>query len=159
VEKRLDSVEVPEWLDLSGFLEPPSAPAAKRRRVAPARESDEKAARDADSSATELSGAEDEEGEEDEDEDAASPRSRRRPEPKLYALRAVVRHVGARAEAGHYVADVRDTESELWTRFDDDLVTAVDGQRVLGGEARSQAYLLLYERMPAPTPSPPPPPK
>ena len=61
-----------------------------------------------------------------------------------YTLTAVVCHMGASLNNGHYVADVR-TQTGGWLRCDDSLVDDISQRRVLEGDADT-AYLLFYTR-------------
>jgi hypothetical protein len=58
-----------------------------------------------------------------------------------YRLCAVVEHVGASPEGGHYLCYARRFDGK-WVRFDDSDVTELTG----GAYLRAQAYLLLYNQ-------------
>jgi len=66
--------------------------------------------------------------------------------PALYDLRAVVCHVGAAMNRGHYTADARGPGGE-WERHNDERVTALaEHDTVLSSAAKqSEAYILVYE--------------
>jgi len=43
--------------------------------------------------------------------------------PYIYDLVAVLRHKGTSAYHGHYIADIKDRETNTWWHFDDENVT------------------------------------
>ena len=61
-----------------------------------------------------------------------------------YSLAAVVRHLGASASSGHYLADVLYEPSATWMRCNDEIVTEISIDKVLS--ERDNAYLLVYCR-------------
>ncbi|KAI5016826.1 hypothetical protein ZWY2020_037204 [Hordeum vulgare] len=65
----------------------------------------------------------------------------------MYDLIALVTHEGPSANAGHYVALVKEDENE-WIEFDDAIKTALDKDEVLkftGGGNFQMAYICLYK--------------
>ena len=64
-------------------------------------------------------------------------------------MSAVLTHVGRSADAGHYMAWVRDEkDASKWWKFDDDQVTEVkeeDVAKLVGGGDWHMAYLLIYK--------------
>ncbi|KAJ3161410.1 Ubiquitin carboxyl-terminal hydrolase 29 [Geranomyces michiganensis] len=59
-----------------------------------------------------------------------------------YRLRSIVSHLGNKPFRGHYVADVYDDNTELWTCFDDTNVTK--GQRNVEQKRDRTVYLVAY---------------
>jgi ubiquitin C-terminal hydrolase len=64
-----------------------------------------------------------------------------------YRLKAIVHHLGQRAGSGHYVADVKVGDSNLWDHCDDSFVSRIDESAVLHGSNKASAYLLYYEQV------------
>ncbi|CAG8541553.1 1495_t:CDS:10 [Paraglomus occultum] len=65
----------------------------------------------------------------------------------LYELGAVLTHRGRLADSGHYMAWVRQEDSDNWIKYDDDKVQAVTEEEILkldGGGDWHIAYILLY---------------
>lgn len=66
----------------------------------------------------------------------------------MYELFGVVTHKGRDADSGHYIGWVRQDEgSDLWWKYDDDIVTEVDTAEILalkGGGDWHTAYLNFY---------------
>ncbi|CAG8552173.1 2816_t:CDS:10 [Paraglomus brasilianum] len=65
----------------------------------------------------------------------------------LYELGAVLTHRGRLADSGHYLAWVRQEDSDNWIKYDDDKVQAVTEEDILkldGGGDWHIAYILLY---------------
>jgi ubiquitin carboxyl-terminal hydrolase 14 len=69
----------------------------------------------------------------------------------LYDLVGIIAHQGASAESGHYQAFIKD-EADLtgsrWYRFNDDVVTIIDREKILalaGGSEGDSALVLLYK--------------
>lgn len=66
----------------------------------------------------------------------------------VYELVGVIGHKGASADSGHYQSFIRDTDDvDRWYRFDDDKVSVIDRERVMGlagGSEGDSALLLLY---------------
>jgi len=60
----------------------------------------------------------------------------------VYQLHAVVKHLGATPQGGHYVCDIFHKRTGKWLHCDDDRITVMDEARVLGSP---NAYLLFYE--------------
>ena len=69
----------------------------------------------------------------------------RRGAPAVYDLFATTDHLGARGEAGHYVAHRKDAAG--WRRFDDATHAPINADRLQGGGA----YVLWYRRRDAQT--------
>ena len=68
--------------------------------------------------------------------------------PFLYDAYAVMRHLGASGNGGHYISLVRDAARGCWRKFDDEKATDFD-PRALKPEQRlqnEQAYLVFYGR-------------
>lgn len=68
--------------------------------------------------------------------------------PFLYDAYAVMRHLGASGNGGHYISLVRDAARNCWRKFDDEKATDFD-PRALKPEQRlqnEQAYLVFYGR-------------
>ncbi|KAL8731721.1 MAG: hypothetical protein Q9181_004189 [Wetmoreana brouardii] len=68
--------------------------------------------------------------------------------PFLYDCYAVMRHLGASGNGGHYISLVRDAARGCWRKFDDDRVSDFDPGK-LKPEQRlqnEQAYLVFYGR-------------
>ena len=68
--------------------------------------------------------------------------------PFLYDAYAVMRHLGASGNGGHYISLVRDAVRNCWRKFDDEKATDFD-PRGLKPEQRlqnEQAYLVFYGR-------------
>ncbi|KAJ3089887.1 Ubiquitin carboxyl-terminal hydrolase 14 [Quaeritorhiza haematococci] len=67
----------------------------------------------------------------------------------LYDLVAVLTHVGRAADSGHYIAWVKNPESEdEWWKYDDDKVSPVKTEEISkleGGGDWHTAYILLYK--------------
>lgn len=67
----------------------------------------------------------------------------------LYSLSAVITHKGATADAGHYQCFVKnDKVPDQWFKFNDDVVTIVDQDRIetlSGGGESDSALILLYK--------------
>ena len=42
-----------------------------------------------------------------------------------HVLRSVIHHKGTTTSSGHYITDVYDKKSDVWTRYDDSLVMEV----------------------------------
>lgn len=69
----------------------------------------------------------------------------------LYDLRGIIAHQGASADAGHYQAfikDESDVSGERWYKFNDDIVTVVNKDKILalaGGSEGDSALILLYK--------------
>ncbi len=67
----------------------------------------------------------------------------------MYELCAVLTHQGRAADAGHYVAWVKD-KGASWFKYDDDKVsvhTEEDVKKLSGGGDWHMAYLLQYRRV------------
>ncbi|KAJ3147948.1 Ubiquitin carboxyl-terminal hydrolase 26 [Geranomyces variabilis] len=62
--------------------------------------------------------------------------------PGRYHLRSIVSHLGNKPFRGHYVADVYDAATKLWTCFDDTNVTK--GQHNIEQKRDRTVYLLAY---------------
>lgn len=70
-------------------------------------------------------------------------------ETGLYELFGIVTHKGRSADSGHYMAYVRQSNSNSWWLFDDDKVSETTSEEVLklkGGGDRDMAYLCFYRR-------------
>ncbi|KAL8719388.1 MAG: hypothetical protein Q9225_003593 [Loekoesia sp. 1 TL-2023] len=68
--------------------------------------------------------------------------------PFLYDAYAVMRHLGASGNGGHYISLVRDAARGCWRKFDDDKVTDFDPNRLKSDQRlqNEQAYLVFYGR-------------
>ena len=66
----------------------------------------------------------------------------------MYELFGIVTHKGRDADSGHYIGWVRQAEeSDMWWKFDDDVVSEVHTQEILnlrGGGDWHTAYLNFY---------------
>lgn len=70
-------------------------------------------------------------------------------ETGLYELIGIVTHKGRSADSGHYMAYVRQSNSNGWWLFDDDKVSETTTEDVLklkGGGDRDMAYLCFYRK-------------
>lgn len=69
----------------------------------------------------------------------------------LYELTGIIAHQGAGADSGHYQAFIKDQDDltgEKWYRFNDDIVTVVNKERIAslaGGSEGDSALILLYK--------------
>lgn len=69
----------------------------------------------------------------------------------LYELIGVIAHQGASADSGHYQAfikDEKDLSGDRWYKFNDDIVTIVDKEKIRslsGGSEGDSALVLLYK--------------
>ncbi|KAI5967131.1 UBP6 [Candida theae] len=69
----------------------------------------------------------------------------------VYELNAVITHMGASADGGHYkayVKDANDLEGENWWLFNDDKVSSVSREKIAmlaGGGESDSALLLIYK--------------
>ncbi|OQR82384.1 ubiquitin-specific protease [Achlya hypogyna] len=68
-----------------------------------------------------------------------------KPATSTYRIKSIIRHLGRSAGEGHYVTDVQG-EKNLWTRYNDALVTEVEASAVLSGSGAETGYLLFYVR-------------
>ncbi|KAL8940542.1 MAG: hypothetical protein Q9216_002759 [Gyalolechia sp. 2 TL-2023] len=68
--------------------------------------------------------------------------------PFLYDAYAVMRHLGASGNGGHYISLVRDAARGCWRKFDDDRVSDFDPNRLKSDQRlqNEQAYLVFYGR-------------
>ncbi|KAL9030019.1 MAG: hypothetical protein Q9196_001807 [Gyalolechia fulgens] len=68
--------------------------------------------------------------------------------PFLYDAYAVMRHLGASGNGGHYISLVRDVARGCWRKFDDDRVSDFDPNRLKSDQRlqNEQAYLVFYGR-------------
>lgn len=68
--------------------------------------------------------------------------------PFLYDAYAVMRHLGASGNGGHYISLVRDAARGCWRKFDDDRVSDFDPNRLKPDQKlqNEQAYLVFYGR-------------
>lgn len=69
--------------------------------------------------------------------------------PYLYDAYAVMRHIGASGNGGHYISLVRDAgRGNIWRKFDDERVTDFDPQKLKPDQRlqNEQAYLVFYGR-------------
>ena len=68
--------------------------------------------------------------------------------PFLYDAYAVMRHLGASGNGGHYISLVRDAARGCWRKFDDDKVTDFDPSRLKSDQRlqNEQAYIVCYGR-------------
>ncbi|KAL8911751.1 MAG: hypothetical protein Q9171_003143 [Xanthocarpia ochracea] len=68
--------------------------------------------------------------------------------PFLYDAYAVMRHLGASGNGGHYIGLVRDVARGCWRKFDDDRVSDFDPNRLKPDQRlqNEQAYLVFYGR-------------
>ncbi|KAI4166720.1 MAG: hypothetical protein LQ343_007809 [Gyalolechia ehrenbergii] len=68
--------------------------------------------------------------------------------PFLYDAYAVMRHLGASGNGGHYISLVRDAARGCWRKFDDDRVSDFDPSRLKSDQRlqNEQAYLVFYGR-------------
>ncbi|KAL8715962.1 MAG: hypothetical protein Q9220_000629 [cf. Caloplaca sp. 1 TL-2023] len=68
--------------------------------------------------------------------------------PFLYDAYAVMRHLGASGNGGHYISLVRDAARGCWRKFDDDRVSDFDPNRLKSDQRlqNEQAYILFYGR-------------
>ncbi|KAL9041261.1 MAG: hypothetical protein Q9180_001398 [Flavoplaca navasiana] len=68
--------------------------------------------------------------------------------PFLYDAYAVMRHLGASGNGGHYISLVRDAARRCWRKFDDDRVSDFDPNRLKSDQRlqNEQAYLVFYGR-------------
>ncbi|KAI4124686.1 MAG: hypothetical protein LQ338_004686 [Usnochroma carphineum] len=68
--------------------------------------------------------------------------------PFLYDAYAVMRHLGASGNGGHYISLVRDAARGCWRKFDDDRVSDFDPNQLKSSERlqNEQAYLVFYGR-------------
>lgn len=65
-----------------------------------------------------------------------------------YDLVAVLTHMGRAADSGHYMAWVKQTNSDAWWKFDDDVVSACSSEDIVkleGGGDWHTAYICLYK--------------
>jgi ubiquitin C-terminal hydrolase len=62
-----------------------------------------------------------------------------------YRLSSVIEHIGRGIDTGHYMAYCYDEDTDTWLLYDDARVQPVAAAQV----ERAQAYLLVYERVPA----------
>lgn len=90
---------------------------------------------------------------EDEQPSGESKVERLMPEPMetsgYYELYAVITHQGRYADAGHYIAWIKQKDDK-WLRFDDDVVTEVtaeDVKNLAGGGDWHMSYINLYRRV------------
>lgn len=69
----------------------------------------------------------------------------------VYELNAIITHMGASADGGHYkayVKDANDLEGENWWLFNDDKVSSVSREKIAtlaGGGESDSALLLIYK--------------
>ena len=61
----------------------------------------------------------------------------------------VVNHIGHRAVGGHYIVDVFHAGYSTWLRCDDDNISPVTQQQVLGFNRPNVPYLVFYRRIDA----------
>ncbi|KAL8833838.1 MAG: hypothetical protein Q9170_004060 [Blastenia crenularia] len=68
--------------------------------------------------------------------------------PFLYDAYAVMRHLGASGNGGHYISLVRDAARGCWRKFDDDRVSDFEPNRLKNDQRlqNEQAYLVFYGR-------------
>jgi hypothetical protein len=62
-----------------------------------------------------------------------------------YKLSAVIIHLGSSPRGGHYYAYVYEPELSSWVKYNDSSVSIVT-QKTVDDDARTNAYLLLYQR-------------
>lgn len=69
----------------------------------------------------------------------------------LYELSGIIAHQGASADSGHYQAFIKDEEDltgERWYKFNDDVVTVVNKEKIAalaGGSEGDSALVLIYK--------------
>lgn len=68
--------------------------------------------------------------------------------PYMYDAYAVMRHIGASGNGGHYISLVRDAARGCWRKFDDERVADFEPGKLKHGQAlqNEQAYLVFYGR-------------
>jgi ubiquitin carboxyl-terminal hydrolase 14 len=69
----------------------------------------------------------------------------------VYELCGVVTHKGRYANSGHYIGWTKDSKSDDWFKFDDDVVTKVKSEEISalsGGGDWHMAYILFYRAAP-----------
>lgn len=68
--------------------------------------------------------------------------------PYSYDAYAVVRHIGATMQSGHYITAAKDQGRRCWHMFDDSRVSDFQPEHLRGGESlqNDQAYIVFYQR-------------
>lgn len=65
--------------------------------------------------------------------------------PASYRLRAFISHKGPSVHSGHYVATIRQGDTDEWVLFNDEKVVRAEPRG--GDHMRELAYLYVYERV------------
>ncbi|EMC99695.1 hypothetical protein BAUCODRAFT_45097, partial [Baudoinia panamericana UAMH 10762] len=68
--------------------------------------------------------------------------------PYTYDAYAVVRHIGATMQSGHYITAAKDQGRRCWHMFDDSRVNDFQPEQLRGADAlqNEQAYIVFYQR-------------